>query len=122
MPENLITMPRPFSTPSEDALPPEMVRILDLQVEPNPDKKRVKVRLQITPFQQDPSVELTILDQQGNEVSRVFIIETIDDHLLFTMHLRSGTPGTAYQLNARLYYDELGTIDEKNLPFQMDES
>lgn len=107
---------------SEAALPPQEVRILNLQVEPQPDGRRVKIRLELTPFQQDPSLELIIVDEQGGEVSRVFIIETIDDHLLFTMHLRSGTPGTAYQLNARLYYDELGTIDEKNLPFQMDES
>lgn len=117
MSEDLLTMPRPFSTPSEDALPPEKVRILDLQVEPNPDKKRVKVRLQITPFQQDPSVELSILDQQGNEVSRVFIIETIDDHLLFTMHIRTETQPGDLTLSARLYYESQGVIDERSIIF-----
>lgn len=110
-------MPRSISPQSEDALPPQEVRILNLAVEPQSDGRRVKVRLEITPFQQDPSVELKIEDSEGNEVSRVFIIETIDDHLLFTMHLKAAWRPEPYELRARLYYEDLGTIHEQRLTF-----
>ncbi len=113
-------MPRPNSPQSDDALPPQEVRILNLAVESQPDGRRVKVRLEITPFLQDPSIELNIEDIEGTEVSRVFIIETIDDHLLFTMHLKGAWRSDPYNLRARLYYEDLGTIHEQCLSFLID--
>lgn len=110
-------MPRSNFSQSDDALPPQEVRILNLSVEPQPDGRRVKVRLEITAFQQDPSIELNIVDIEGTEVARVFIIETIDDHLLFTMHLKKAWRPDPYELHARLYYEELGTIHEQRISF-----
>ena len=49
-----------LTDPQVGRLPPEVTRILDLRVESYPDGKRVRVRLELTPFQQRPYIELTL--------------------------------------------------------------
>ena len=50
-------MPNPLRKPVEGALPPEAVRILDLSAQPQTDGRRVRVRVSITPFEKDPSLQ-----------------------------------------------------------------
>lgn len=110
-------MPRPFTTPSEDALGPQDMRFLDLQVEPQPGGQRFKVRVELPPFLQDPSIELILFNSNNEEVSRVFIIETIDEKLIFTMHIKGAVLPGVHTLRARLYYEEQGTVDERSITF-----
>jgi hypothetical protein len=111
-------MPNPLRKPPEGALPPESVRILNLSAEPQDDGRRLRVRVSITPFQKEPSLECFALNASGEEVARVFIIETAMPDLLFTMHLRQTAQTTPYTLTARIYYEDTGVLHEQTTSFQ----
>jgi hypothetical protein len=92
-----------FADPSEVPLPPNEVRIRALNVEPWPDGKRLRVYLEVDPFQKRPNADLTLLDQDGRELSSVSIIESMTRKMELVMHLRGATPGSC-TLQALLYY------------------
>lgn len=96
-----------FQDPSQVPLPPEEVRIRAFRAEPWPDGRRVLVRLELTPFQKRPSGKILILDDQGEEVANISIIETIDPKMEFTIHLRSPKPGCQYTASSTLFYTEI---------------
>lgn len=93
-----------FQDPSAIPLPPEEVRIVRFEATPWPDGRRVRINLDITPFQKRPSGELIIYDEVGEEVASTTIVETITPHMEFTMHLKGKeTPGV-YTASATIYY------------------
>jgi len=94
-----------FTDPTAIPLPPDKVRIKQLRAEPWQDNRRVRVYLEITPFQQRPNSEIVITDDSGKEVANVSIIETIDPRMEFTMHLRSQETAGEYHLTATLFYE-----------------
>ena len=76
--------------PPEGGLPPAEVRFLDVHIEPwSEDWRKVRVHLQITPFLERPNIEVIIKDPQEEEVASIYIVESIDDRMVFTMHIRS---------------------------------
>lgn len=93
-----------FTDHEEIPLPPEEVRILDLQASPYPDGERVRVELEITPFQKRPSGELVISSSEGTKAAALSFIETIDTRMQFTIHLRGKDHQNQYVLSAVLYY------------------
>lgn len=110
-----------FSDPSEIPLPPSEVRIRELRVEPGPDQDRVRVFLEVDPFQQKPNLDITILDLQGNEIIRTSIIESMVRKMEFNMLFRRRMEPGNYRLQAELYYVEIeqpefgdGIIDRQN--------
>jgi hypothetical protein len=82
------------------------VRIRRFRAEPWPDNRRVRVYLEITPFQKRPNGEIQITDAPGNEVAHLSIIETIDPKMDFTVHLRADVIGGQYTASATVYYYE----------------
>lgn len=99
-----------FTDPTDIPLPPEEVRIRQFRAEPWPDKRRVRVYLEVTPFQKRPNGELTIQDADGNEVASLTIIETIDPRMDLTVHLRVAEPAGAYTASAIIYYYEANEV------------
>lgn len=88
-------------------LPPDEVRLLSIQVEPYPDKKRLRVRLEITPFQKSPHLDLQLTASDGSEAGSVSIIEPAAWNMEFTLHIRrSGETAGDYLLTAHLFYPE----------------
>jgi hypothetical protein len=88
-------------------LPPEEVRVTELRAEPYPDGGRVRVNLEITPFQTRPHVDVTLFDSEGNEVAETSLIEPMIWKLEFTLHVRGkADPAGGYRLEARLYYPD----------------
>jgi len=73
-------------------------------MEPYPDGKRVRVYLELTPFQQRPSGELFVVDSLGNLVATANIIETIDAKMELTMHLRASNPQGEFTARAVIFY------------------
>ncbi len=95
-----------FTDPDAIPLPPNEVRIQGLQAEPYADGRRVRVRLELTPFQKRPNADLSILNAQGEEVASASIIETMEPKMELTLHVRGvGQPGD-YTLMARVFYRE----------------
>jgi hypothetical protein len=99
-----------FTDLSEVPLPPDEVRIRDLGVEPYPDGKRLRVSLELTPFQKPPSGEVFITDLLDNQVATASIIEAIDAKMQLTLHLRTPPTQGAFTARAVIFYSE--SIDE----------
>ena len=62
-----------FQDPSEIPLPPEEVRIREVRAEPWPDGQRVRVYLEVDPFQQRPNADVKITDAAGEEEAQASI-------------------------------------------------
>ena len=95
-----------FHNPSDIPLPPEEVRIRELRAEPFPDQRRVRIILEITPFQQKPNLEIKVLTESGREAASLSIIEAIDYKMEFTVHLKNDSPSGEYIASLDIYYFE----------------
>jgi len=93
-----------FSDPTQVPLPPGEVRIRTFTAEPHPDGHRVRLYLELTPFQKRPNGEITIVDSAENEVANLSIIETLEPHMEFTVHLREANHADALRAIATIYY------------------
>ena len=89
---------------------PEETHITSLSAEAWPDGFRLRVNLEVTPFQKRPYIEVTLNDADGEEVASTSIVEPLSWKLEFTMHIR-GELNNPYTLNARLYYPDDGPSD-----------
>jgi hypothetical protein len=93
-----------FQDPNEIPLPPAEVRILEFRASPYPDGRRVRVYLEVTPFQKRPNVDVSVDDKIGNTAAEVSIIETMTRKMEFTIHLRVPKPEGTYSVDAVVYY------------------
>ena len=92
---------------------PEETRITSLRAEPYPDRGRVRVNLEVTPFQKRPHIDVTLADSDGLEVAATHLVEPMAWKLEFTLHVRGKSdPAGTYALDARLYYPDGGPATE----------
>jgi len=99
-----------FADPDDVPLPPEEVQIREFKADPWPDGRRVKIYLEVTPFQKRPSGEIVITDQVGQSVASANIIETIDPKMEINLHLRGSEPEGTFTAAVVIFY--LQDIDE----------
>jgi hypothetical protein len=105
--------------PPEDGLPPQEVRFTELRAEPWPDNShRVRIHLQITAFLERPNIEVIILGPDGKKDSSIDIIETIDERMTFTIHLKGDQAIGTFTAEASLYYPDHGVVDKKSISFE----
>ena len=95
-----------FQDPTEIPLPPEDVRIRELLVQPWPDGQRVRVYLEVDPFQRRPSADLTVRDASGNTIASASIIESMYRKIEVTLHMRPPMPGQDLTLHAVVFFVE----------------
>lgn len=96
--------------------PKEDVKIEELDVLPYPDRFRVFIRIQVTPFQERPNLILTARDDDDNIVSELNIIETMHADMEFTMHLRDIVdPTGVYTMQADLFYDNKNPPQDRRI-------
>jgi hypothetical protein len=95
-----------FQDPSAIPLPPDEVKIVKLRAEPWPDKQRIKVHLELTPFLKRPNGEISLIDAHGVQIASVDIIESIETSMDFTLHLRGVEPAGDFIVSALIYYIE----------------
>ncbi len=84
---------------------PEDTHITSLSAEPYPDGERLRVNIEITPFQKRPYIEVILNDSHGEEVASTSIVEPMSWKLEFTMHLR-GANASPFKLEAKLFYPD----------------
>ncbi|MCU0485008.1 MAG: hypothetical protein MUC85_02760 [Anaerolineales bacterium] len=101
-----------FNDPDLIPLPAEEVRIREFRLEPWPDGRRVKVILQVDPFQKRPSLEVVVWDDAGVDAAKVSVIESITTRIEFTIHLRRPEPAGAYRAQATLFYQAFPEVQE----------
>ena len=121
---------------NNNRVPPEEVRILELEAVPYPDAKRVRINLSMTPYLVRPHLDLVVLDPSGAETATASIIEPMTWKQEFTIHLRTAWQAGKYKLLIRLFYpptDEedpklfrldipVDSTDEKKLEFEIPEA
>jgi hypothetical protein len=110
-----------FNDPDIVRLPPEDVRLLDVQITPQPESSRVKIHLELTPFQKRPNLGVIITSSTGNEAAHTTILETMLTKLELTIHLRSPEPGSEYTLEITVYYQKLPQPSEEEIEIQLPE-
>lgn len=95
--------------------PRETMRIEQLEAIVYPDRFRVFVHVQVTPFLERPNMLLAIHDENDQVVSELNIIETMHHDMEFTMHIRGvAEPEGVYNLTADLFYETRKTpVDRK---------
>ena len=103
--------------PPEDGLPPQEVRILGLGAEPWQNGQRVRVNIEVTPFLEPPNLEVTITNSQQEEIASIHIIQTVDNRMTFTMHIRTAQASGSCTLTAMLSYPETGVVHQHSLTF-----
>jgi len=92
-----------FDNPQEVPRSREDVRIKQLGLYMYDDRLRFAVGFDITPFLEPPSIEVIALDEAGNEVSSLHVIEANDNNFSLTMHIR-GNESEQLAVKATLYY------------------
>jgi hypothetical protein len=93
---------------------PEETRILSLNAQTYPDGRRLRVNIEVTPFQKRPYIEVILNNADGDEVASTSIVEPLSWKLEFTMHVK-GVVKNPYTLHARLYYPENGPSQEPQM-------
>jgi len=111
-----------FTDPAEAPLPPDRVSFRRVEVEPYQDAQRLLVHLSVTPFQERPTIDLEVLDKQGEKVATSSIVEATDPTMSLTLHLRRPSSEMKFTLVARLLYEELGEVDRGETQFTFPKS
>jgi hypothetical protein len=97
---------------------PEKTRITSLTAEPYPDGYRLRVNIEITPFQKRPHLEVALSDADGSEIASSSIIEPLTWKIEFTMHIR-GELRNPYTLEAKLFYPDGPTSEPQKFSFDV---
>ena len=97
---------------------PEETRITSLTAEPYPDGYRLRVNLEMTPFQKRPHIEVVLNDADQEEVASSSIVEPMSWKIEFTMHLR-GELKNPYTLVAKLFYPDGPATEPRTFTFDV---
>jgi hypothetical protein len=102
-------------------VPPEEMRLLDLSVEPSDDKQRLRVKVEVTPFQlnQRPHFDFILRDAHGDDVTEASVIEPINRKFEFTLHFRRAETKGKYRLHARAFYPDTPHEHTRELEFEI---
>lgn len=93
-----------FDDPMETPRPREEVRIQQMGLFVYEDGRRVAVGFDLTPFLERPSLEITVINANGQPAGSMTVIETMEANFTLTLHLRDKEPTEKYELTADLYY------------------
>ena len=112
-----------FFLPEDDLhrMTPEETRITSLRAEQYPDGRRVRINLEITPFQKRPYIEVALFNGDGDEVASASIVEPMTWKLEFTMHLRGERSEhlNPYTVEAKLFYPDGPTAELQTCSFDI---
>ncbi|HLA45211.1 MAG TPA: hypothetical protein VJZ27_17320 [Aggregatilineales bacterium] len=114
-----------FFNPDEVPQPKEKIKIEHFAVNVQPDRRRVQVTINVTPFLVRPNLAVVLLRDTGADsvfVGDMTIIETMHNKMEFMMHVRGADdPAGNYILRTRLYFEEgvHQPYDEAELAFEI---
>ena len=93
-----------YDDPLPQPRPREEVRFRRIGLFLHPDLRRLAFGVELTPFAERPSIEVTIVNGAGEPAGSLHVIETTTPNFSLTMHLRDAATHNPYQLTAVLYY------------------
>lgn len=102
-------------------VPPAEMRFKEVKVEPVLDGGPVRMRVYVetTAFQKRPYLEVTLFNNQGDEIASASVIEPMQRKNVFTMHLRGEQKSGKFKLQARLFYPEQADSDQREIEFNI---
>lgn len=93
-----------FDNPLQEPRSREEIRFNQLGLYVFEDNQRLAVGFDITPFQDRPSIDVSLANSNGVEEASMSIIEAMQSNFSLTMHLPEQTSESLYQIQAILYY------------------
>jgi hypothetical protein len=110
-----------FFDPEDVPVPPEEVRFRNISVEVYPDNRRIRLMIEITPFQDPPNLEINAYNGEGQPVASTSIIGAMGPQMALTLHLRGENPPGEYMLEGLLAYEGEEIIDRDQITFLLPE-
>jgi hypothetical protein len=107
-----------FPEDTLNRMTPEETCITAFSAEPYPDGYRLRVNIEMTPFQKRPHLEVELINADGDEVAATSIVEPMSWKIEFTMHIR-GELKNPYTLYARLFYPDGPATEPQNITFDV---
>lgn len=89
--------------------PRHLIKVERLEAAPYPDQTRLRVSLETSPFTpaDRPNVTLTAFGPEGEALSSLTVIETLQSKIDLTLHLKQLNPEAGeYTLRADLYFED----------------
>lgn len=108
-----------FDNPDEVPVPKEQVAIENVSFEPLPDGRRVRVSIRLTPFLDRPNLDISLLTPDGRQASSLSIVEALERHMDFTLHIRDRETLPEYVGRVELYFEEGQVQDSYETPIRM---
>jgi hypothetical protein len=107
--------------PNVERMLPADTRLLNVRAELYSDGKRLKVGLDLTPFQQKPYLDLVFTNSSGEIITTTSIIEPVNWNLELNLHIRksSASDNGVYKLMVVISYPDLGDVDRRDLTIEI---
>jgi hypothetical protein len=86
-----------------------------VDAEPFLDNRRVRLTINIEPFQQPPDIEIVVSNPAGQRVTEATIIGAPNKRITLTVHLRDEVVEGVYRFQFSLGYQDIGIVDRTEL-------
>ena len=116
-----------FDDPADMFKARDDVRIKDIVTEVSPEGRRVSVGFDLTPFRDRPSLDVVIVNAEGEIAGNITVIETLAHQFILIIHIRDKNPTTRYDVFTELFYtgepgDPRQVIDRHQTEFTIPEA
>ena len=110
-----------FDDPLQQPKSREDVRIKQIGLYVHDDARRLSFGLELTPFLERPSIQVTITNGEGEHAGALSVIETMTPNFSLIIHLRDAEVTDPYSLAAEIYYatpeTERQNVDKQTVSF-----
>jgi hypothetical protein len=100
-----------FDDPTEAPLPPKEVRIRKAAMQLQPDGMRIRVELELSPFQEKPVIEIKVINPDDVVSVSTTVVEAATPKMSLTMHLKPRSETEHLRGLFLVRYPELGEVD-----------
>lgn len=111
-----------FDDPLQQPKSREDVRIKQIGLFVHEDSRKVSFGLELTPFLERPSIEVTLTNGEGRPAGALTVIETMTPNFSLIIHLRDEALCDPYRLTAEIYYatpeTERVNVDRQEVEFE----
>ncbi len=93
-----------YDDPVDHRRPRQKVRFNQLGLYLYEDRRRLAVGFDITPFEEEPSINVAIVDKNEEEVTTLGIVNANQPRFDITVHFKDEPKSSSYKVLAHLYY------------------
>jgi len=97
--------------------PPADVRFKDAAVNILRDGRRVRLKIEITPFQTAPNLEIVVFNPDEEEVASTTIIGAMGPQMSIVLHLRGAIKPGKHRIEMLMGYEKDPPVDRRQVKF-----